>query len=114
MVTREALERLTHYEWPGNVRQLENEVRRALVLCDDTLDLEHLSPEIAHPAGSSNDGDGAPTLREQLDALEYRLVRDALRRAGGNQTRAAIELGVSRFGLQKMLKRLGLATERPS
>jgi transcriptional regulator with GAF, ATPase, and Fis domain len=113
-VTRRALVALAAAPWPGNVRQLENEVRRALVLCDDLLDLEHLSPEIAHPGAAAKDGDGAPTLRDQLDALEYRLVRDALRRCGGNQTRAAVDLGVSRFGLQKMLKRLGLAAERPS
>jgi transcriptional regulator with GAF, ATPase, and Fis domain len=113
-VTRRALVALAAAPWPGNVRQLENEVRRALVLCDDLLDLEHLSPEIAHPGAATKDGDGAPTLRDQLDALEYRLVRDALRRCGGNQTRAAVDLGVSRFGLQKMLKRLGLAAERPS
>jgi transcriptional regulator with GAF, ATPase, and Fis domain/tetratricopeptide (TPR) repeat protein len=113
-VSRRALAALATAPWPGNVRQLENEIRRALVLGDDALDVEHLSAEVAHPGLATREGGGAPSLREQLDALEYRLVREALRKHGGNQTRAAVDLGVSRFGLQKMLKRLGLAAERPS
>ncbi|MFI5302957.1 MAG: helix-turn-helix domain-containing protein, partial [Polyangiales bacterium] len=60
-------------------------------------------------AGSNNDAIGGdPSLRAQVDALEARLVSEALRRANGNQTKAALALGLSRFGLQKMLKRLGV------
>ncbi len=108
-VTKNALAVLATAPWPGNVRQLENELRRALVLCDEVLDVEHLSPEILTPRGAGRGGEGPLTLRDQLDALERRLVHDALRRASGNQTHAARALGVSRFGLQKMIKRLGLA-----
>ncbi|WP_437320438.1 sigma 54-interacting transcriptional regulator [Sorangium sp. So ce385] len=106
-VTRGAMERLSAYGWPGNVRQLENEIRRAIVLCDGTIDREHLSPEIAHGGG------GAPrelglNVRARIDALETELVRDALERTRGNQTQAAKLLGLSRFGLQKMIKRLAI------
>ena len=87
------------------MRQLENEVRRALVLADDRIDVPELSPELA--SGKSSGGTTL-TLRERLDALETELVRAALDAASGNQTRAAKDLGVSRFGLQKMVKRLGL------
>src|SRR6185503_12805473 len=45
-ISRAALDRLVAFPWPGNVRQLENEIRRALVLADDTIDVEHLSPEL--------------------------------------------------------------------
>jgi transcriptional regulator with GAF, ATPase, and Fis domain len=107
-VSREALALLASAPWPGNVRQLENELRRALVLCDDLLDVEHLSPELVHPIRAGRDG-AVFGLRAQVDALERRLVVDALRRASGNQTHAARALGVSRFGLQKMIKRLGLS-----
>ncbi|MEO7092356.1 MAG: sigma 54-interacting transcriptional regulator, partial [Polyangiales bacterium] len=107
-VTRRALAALAAAPWPGNVRQLENELRRALVLCDDTLDLEHLSDEVARTARGVSSAGGDLSLRERVDALERRLVADALRRTAGNQTRAAKALGVSRFGLQKMLKRLAL------
>jgi DNA-binding NtrC family response regulator len=104
-VTRAALDRLQAYPWPGNVRQLENEARRALVLADDRIDVAELSPEITRGASLSA---GPATLRGKLDELETELVRAALDAANGNQTKAALELGISRFGLQKMLKRLGI------
>jgi DNA-binding NtrC family response regulator len=106
-VTRAALSVLAAAPWPGNVRQLENELRRAMVLGDDVLDVEHLSPELREPRR----GSGSMSLRDQLEGLERRLVTDALRKAAGNQTHAAKALGVSRFGLQKMMKRLGLGAK---
>jgi transcriptional regulator with GAF, ATPase, and Fis domain len=104
-VERRALERLMTQSWPGNVRQLENEVRRALVLGGDVLREEHFG------SVRTKETAGAPAelhLRAQIDDLERRLIRRALDIAKGNQTRAAELLGVSRFGLQKMQKRLGL------
>jgi transcriptional regulator with GAF, ATPase, and Fis domain len=106
-VTRAAMERLSAHGWPGNVRQLENEIRRALVLCDGTIDREHLSPEIAH--GGAAPRELGLNVRARIDALETELVRDALERTRGNQTQAAKLLGLSRFGLQKMIKRLAIA-----
>ncbi|AUX41911.1 protein kinase [Sorangium cellulosum] len=107
-VTRGAMERLSAHGWPGNVRQLENEIRRAIVLCDGTIDREHLSPEVAHGGGASPRELGL-NVRARIDALETELVRDALERTRGNQTQAAKLLGLSRFGLQKMIKRLAIA-----
>jgi len=110
-VSRPALDALVAFGWPGNVRQLENEVRRALVLADDTIGLEHLNEEVrTRAAGEAARADGL-NLRRRVDALEVELVRNALRRTDGNQTRAAELLGVSRFGLQKMMKRLAITTE---
>ncbi|WP_437784913.1 sigma 54-interacting transcriptional regulator [Sorangium sp. So ce1097] len=105
-VTRAAMDRLSAHAWPGNVRQLENEIRRALVLCDGTIDREHLSPEIAH--GGAAPRELGLNVRARIDALETELVRDALERTRGNQTQAAKLLGLSRFGLQKMIKRLAI------
>jgi transcriptional regulator with GAF, ATPase, and Fis domain/tetratricopeptide (TPR) repeat protein len=106
-VTRAAMDRLTTYPWPGNVRQLENEVRRALVLADDRIDAGELSEEVSRggPAAARDAGLG---LKARVDALETQLVRDALQKTNGNQTRAAEVLGISRFGLQKMMRRLGI------
>ncbi|WP_437281811.1 sigma 54-interacting transcriptional regulator [Sorangium sp. So ce375] len=106
-VTRGAMERLSAYGWPGNVRQLENEIRRAIVLCDGTIDREHLSPEIVQ-GGSAAPRELGLNVRARIDALETELVRDALERTRGNQTQAAKLLGLSRFGLQKMIKRLAI------
>jgi serine/threonine-protein kinase PknK len=108
---RAAMDALSIFAWPGNVRQLENEVRRALVLADDTIKLEHLSRDIAQAAHPKRAGEEFD-LRGRVDALEADLVRAALRRTDGNQTRAAELLGLSRFGLQKMMKRLEIRQER--
>jgi transcriptional regulator with GAF, ATPase, and Fis domain len=110
-VSRAALDALSAFSWPGNVRQLENEIRRALVLSDEMILTEHLSPDVRDRAtGEIQRADGL-NLRKRLDALEADLVRTALKRTQGNQTRAAELLGVSRFGLQKMMKRLEIKNE---
>ena len=106
-VTRAAMDRIAAFPWPGNVRQLENEVRRALVMADDQIDVADLSDEVAR-GGPAATRDAKLGLRARLDALEADLVRDALSRTKGNQTRAAEVLGISRFGLQKMMRRLGI------
>ena len=109
-VDRRCLALLQAYAWPGNVRQLENEVQRALVMGGDVLREEHLSPALLGTNDAAR-GESAALdaldLRGQTDALEQRLIRRALAEHG-SQTRAAKVLGVSRFGLQKMCKRLGI------
>ncbi len=106
-VTRGAMERLVAYPWPGNIRQLENEVRRAIVLADGRIDAAELSADVARGGPSAARGAGLD-LRARVDALEVELVTEALEKTRGNQTRAAQMLGMSRFGLQKMMKRLGV------
>ncbi|HEX5659812.1 MAG TPA: helix-turn-helix domain-containing protein, partial [Polyangiales bacterium] len=91
--------------WPGNVRELENELRRALALSDGELELTHFTRT------DPRDLDAPPSeldLHAHTERLTRKLVRDALALAEGNITRAAVLLGVSRFGLQKILKRLQL------
>ncbi|MDI1482175.1 sigma 54-interacting transcriptional regulator [Polyangium sp. y55x31] len=108
-VTRAAMDRLMAFPWPGNIRQLENEVRRALLLCDGVIEREHLSPEIANVTPPVPVDLGL-RVRPRVDALEAQLVREALERTKGNQTQAAKLLGLSRFGLQKMMKRLSVSS----
>jgi serine/threonine-protein kinase PknK len=105
-VSTGAMDKLVAYDWPGNVRQLENEVRRALVLCDDVIRAEHLTAEVRGLARSGKEMATGLDVRSRVDALERELVREALERTRGNQTKAAQLLGLSRFGLQKMMKRL--------
>ena len=85
----------------------ENEIRRALVLADDRIDVAELSDEVAR-GGPNATRDAGVGLKARVDALETELVKDALLKTKGNQTRAAEVLGVSRFGLQKMMRRLGI------
>lgn len=110
-IAKAAMDALARYRWPGNIRQLENEVRRALVLADDAITLDSLTPEVAQRADSTIKGRDGFDLRSRVDALEAELVKSALDRTSGNQTRAAELLGLSRFGLQKMIKRLQIGAD---
>ncbi len=95
---------LQGYVWPGNVRELENEVQRWIALCDGVVAPEDLSPAIrgADPVVDPDD----LRIRPRVDRLERDLIARALERSRGNQTRAADLLGLSRFGLQKKLRKL--------
>jgi serine/threonine-protein kinase PknK len=106
-ITAAAMERLSAYAWPGNVRQLENEVRRAMVLSEGVIDEAQLSPEIGRGTAPVPTELGLD-VRKRIDALEQSLVKEAMSQTGGNQTQAAKLLGLSRFGLQKMIKRLSI------
>ena len=108
-VTRAALGKLAAFPWPGNVRQLENEVRRALVLSDGVIDVAQLSADVVRGGPGAARGAGLD-VRSRVDALEVELVTEALQKTRGNQTKAAQLLGLSRFGLQKMMKRLKIRT----
>jgi transcriptional regulator with GAF, ATPase, and Fis domain len=108
-ISKPALQALTSYTWPGNVRQLDNEIRRALVLADSIIELSHLSPEVCERRRGELSRASGLNMRERVDALEAELVSVALRRTQGNQTKAAELLGLSRFGLQKMMKRLDIS-----
>jgi transcriptional regulator with GAF, ATPase, and Fis domain len=105
-ITRAALRALQQHAWPGNVRELENAVARACALGGPVIDVEDLPEAVAHARMTAPSPAGDLTLKPALDALERAYVDAALARANGNQTVAARLLGLSRFGLQKKLKRL--------
>ena len=102
-VGAEALQLLRAYPWPGTVREMENELERAVALAEDGRPLgpAHLSERIAA-------GDGAApsvrTLNEAIEALKRRMIEDAMRECG-SKTRAAERLGLTRQSLQQMLRR---------
>ncbi len=113
--TPEALECLQNYHWPGNVRELQNEVKRMLVLAaEDWLGAELISPHVLRAAPSEVEADLAVletatgTLKERIEALEARILKETLIRHRWNKTRAAQELGLSRVGLRSKLERYGL------
>ncbi len=106
-ITQAAMERLMAFAWPGNVRQLENEIRRAMVLSDGVIDEEQLSLDLRKGPAPAPREVGLD-LRKRIDAMELNLVKEAMERTGNNQTQAAKLLGLSRFGLQKMIKRLSI------
>jgi transcriptional regulator with GAF, ATPase, and Fis domain len=108
-ITRRALDRLRQHRWPGNVRQLENEIARAASLASGTIDLADLSPTaLAGSAEAEPVGVDALDLHGRVERLERSLLVEALQRSAGNQSEAARLLGLSRFGLQKKLRRYQL------
>ncbi len=114
-ITHEALACLQDYDWPGNVRELQNEIKRMLVLAPtDQLGAELISPHILR--GTTKEAAEAldllagidGSLKERMESLEARIVKETLIRHRWNKTRAAQELGLSRVGLRSKLERYGL------
>jgi DNA-binding NtrC family response regulator len=105
----EALEALVAYAWPGNVRELESVVERTLLLAEHEheIRLEDLPASIrARPAPHQSVLAQIPDEGLDLEALERTLLRGALEKAGGNVTRAARLLGLTRRTLQYRLQKL--------
>ncbi|MDK9717629.1 MAG: sigma-54 dependent transcriptional regulator [Trichlorobacter sp.] len=103
-IAKDALERLRSYPWPGNVRELDNEIERAVALAyGDTINTTDLSDPLQQQTRPSAVG-GKSLLKDS----EKQLIEQALKEAKGNKTQAAERLGMSREGLRKKLKRLGL------
>ena len=103
-LTPEALRALRAYPFPGNVRELDNEIQRAVALAEDGAPIgpEHLSARIREAGAVAS-----PTpqsLNEAIEQLKRRMIEDALRECG-SKTRAAERLGLTRQSLQQMLRR---------
>jgi transcriptional regulator with PAS, ATPase and Fis domain len=111
-ITVKALRLLIGYAWPGNVRELEHELRRLVHVCPqgEAIDSTMIASHIV-AAGPGHDPE-APLdvldLGKNVDALERRLILEALAQSHGNRSRAARLLGVSRNGLAIKMERLGL------
>ncbi|MEA3508025.1 MAG: helix-turn-helix domain-containing protein, partial [Synergistota bacterium] len=106
------------YVWPGNVRELKNLLERIYILkepSDTAIRLYDLPPEMLDDLP---DKDGYPgpkaenvPLQEHLDTVERDLIRRALKKTGGNRTRAAGDLGMSRYALLRRMQRHGMDAE---
>ncbi|HEX5964642.1 MAG TPA: sigma 54-interacting transcriptional regulator [Pyrinomonadaceae bacterium] len=119
-ITPQAVDLLMVSDWPGNVRQLCNEIQRTVARAEDgaVITPEQLSPELKRTSSptapsaasiaampSSSSLESAGTLAEALAEVERRMIADALRRHSGNISRAARELGLTRRGLYLKLER---------
>ncbi len=125
----QARDALLAHDWPGNLRELESAVIRGVLLAEGgAIEPAHL--RLAGPAAeeaggkrrpgeTAGDGEaglpaaieGRGTLRAHVAALEVQLIREALARHGGNKSRAAEELGISRVGLRAKLERYGISAD---
>jgi DNA-binding NtrC family response regulator len=113
-LSRAAAQALVAHHWPGNVRELANAIERARLLSQtDVILPEHLPPAVRVGASQSASETREPALGHQLDVKtleesETESIRRALEQTGGNRTRAAELLGITRRGLIYKLKRLGI------
>jgi DNA-binding NtrC family response regulator len=106
-VTPAARTMLQQYQWPGNVRELRNVIERAMLLSDnDQLD----APDFPSLSGTASGVYGLqlPSTGVDLEKLERSLVIQALRRSGGNQTRAGSLLGLNRDQVRYRIEKFGL------
>jgi len=104
-----ALALLSEAEWPGNVRELENAVERAVVLAEgEVLDPADFGLDAPAAGPSVDEKDLKSVSRAAAARTERRMISDALENTGGNITRAAERLGLSRRGLQLKMKELRL------
>src|SRR5215469_15114018 len=115
-ITPAALKILTDYHWPGNVRQLENIIERAVALSSgpvlDVADIQLDTRPLNHAASSGSAGNH-PFLPEglTLEQWEDEMIREAMRRSSGNKSEAARLLGLSRNALRYRLSKLGVPDE---
>ncbi|HEX8633157.1 MAG TPA: sigma 54-interacting transcriptional regulator [Pyrinomonadaceae bacterium] len=125
-ITPQTIDLLMVCDWPGNVRQLCNEIQRIVARAEDgtLITPEHLSPELKRtsaPVSTTNTnlaafGSAAAqhatehlSLPDAVEDLERRMIADSLRRHNGNISRAARELGITRRGLQLKLGRYAMS-----
>ncbi len=110
-VSREFLDALGRHEWRGNVRELENVLERALILCRaDTLDLRDLPDHLLVPAPASRPAHHIQPGETPLETAERQALEETLRKYAGHRERTAQALGISRRTLQYRLKKYGLTT----
>ena len=107
------LDTLTQYKWPGNIRELKNHVRRAVLFAENgCLRASDLSTKITNAPfedlGANQELDDSQSLATQVARSEKDLLIQALRSNGNNRTQTAKALGISRVGLYKKLRRHGL------
>jgi DNA-binding NtrC family response regulator len=120
-LSSETLDAFSQFWWPGNVRQLKNEIQRAVALSapGGTIEPVHLSPEVSNaqlPAETVVSRTGrtrsAASLASAVEEVERDMIQTALDRSGGNISQTARSLGLTRRGLYLKLRRLGLETPR--
>ncbi|MBS1119242.1 MAG: Response regulator of zinc sigma-54-dependent two-component system [Deltaproteobacteria bacterium] len=109
--TQDALDALSSYNWPGNIRELENEIQRLVIQAEPGhwIEITDLSPRLRKIEGTvTRIAPKQGTLKEMMDQVERWLLTEALRDHGNNKTKTAVTLGITREGLHKKLAKFGV------
>ncbi|MEN8162270.1 MAG: sigma 54-interacting transcriptional regulator, partial [Myxococcota bacterium] len=110
-INQEAVDALQNYGWPGNIRELENEVQRLVIQAEENgwIEVSHLSPQLRKVEGTlARIAPKKGTLKQMIEQVERWLLAEALRDHDGNKTRTAATLGITREGLHKKLSKFGM------
>ncbi len=108
-ISREALDRLHLYHWPGNVRELEHMVERAIIMTDaNTLQASDFFFATGHGSQGFEGGAAMPLDSFNLEEVEKAVIQKAIDRHGGNISKAATELGLTRASLYRRMEKYGL------
>jgi len=113
-ITPQAMKLLVDFHWPGNVREVENVIQRAVTLSSGpALDVSDIQLDV--PVARSNSGGSSHVLSPgmTLDQWEEEAIREALRQANGNKSQAARALGLSRNALRYRLSKMGVPDPEP-
>lgn len=109
-ISTPAIEMLTSYHWPGNIRELENCIERAVLLCDeDVVRSDHLPPSLQMAQKTIETG--SFTLPEKVEAIEREMIVDALKKTHGCQRHAAAELGITERMLGYKIKKYSVLSK---
>jgi Nif-specific regulatory protein len=109
--TQDALDALSSYNWPGNIRELENEIQRLVIQAEagHWIEITDLSPRLRKIEGTiTRIAPKQGTLKEMMEQVERWLITEALREHGNNKTKTAQTLGITREGLHKKLAKFGV------
>ncbi len=109
--TQDALDALASYNWPGNIRELENEIQRLVIQAEPGhwIEITDLSPRLRKIEGTvTRIAPKQGTLKEMMEQVERWLITEALRDHGNNKTKTAVTLGITREGLHKKLAKFGV------
>ncbi|QEK13705.1 AAA family ATPase [Crassaminicella thermophila] len=112
-ISQDAIEYLKKYHWPGNIRELENVIERAINLLDSDLIIKpkHLPKRLTKDKGKIYRRENK-SLKDMVEELEKEIILECLKENKGNKNRTAKELGISRLGLYKKIERYGLEIDK--
>lgn len=96
-ITADALAILKRYDWPGNIRELENIIQRAVIMCDKIVDVEHIPEHLKYTL------DYSPKELQPLKVIEKQYIEKVLRATGNNKTKAAVILQIDRKTIRQKL-----------
>lgn len=106
-ITAETLSLLMAHDWPGNIRELENTIERAFILCKEgQIDIKHLPDELTSRNASIS---ASLDIRDAHSLLEIQSIHEALKRNGYSRVAAAKELGIHKTTLFRKIKKLGIS-----